>query len=61
MGNGYQLLSVNVKSFVMVKRMVIPVKEISFSYVKQKGFGEKIHSHNVVFFFNVDTSGVKQL
>lgn len=41
--------------------MVIRIKEVSFSHVKQKGFGEKIHSHNGVFFFNVDTGGVKQL
>lgn len=55
MGHGYQLLSVSVKCFVMVKRMGI--RGISFSHAKQEGFGEKIHSHNreLCVFFNVDT------
>ena len=51
MGHGYQLLSVNVKGFVVVKSMVIG--GISFSHVKQKEFGQKVHSHSgeMIFLF----------
>lgn len=43
----------------MVKSMVIG--GITFSHVKQKGFGEKICSHSGEIFLNVDTWGVKLL
>lgn len=53
MGHEYQLLSVNIKGFVIVKSMVI--RGISFSHVKQKGFGKKILSHSGEIFFHVYT------